>query len=66
MWGNKKPDRPQGADPEPKNLQANQPPKQAPASWEGTSKKRSDAMRPPGSDSGRRNVLAGVEPARER
>ncbi len=48
MWGNKKPDRPQGAGSEPKNLQTNQPPKPAPASWEGTPKKRSDAMRPTG------------------
>lgn len=48
MWGNKKPDRPQGADPEPKNLQTNQPLKPAPPSWEGTPKKRSDAMRPTG------------------
>src|SRR3977135_1371482 len=46
MWGNKKPDRPQGAGSEPKNLQTNQPPKQAPESWEGTPKKRSDAIHP--------------------
>src|SRR3989441_11617638 len=48
MWGNKKPDRPQGAGSEPKNLQTNQAPKQAPGSWEGTPKKRSDAMHPTG------------------
>jgi len=33
MWGNKKPETPQGADPEPKNMQTNQPPKSAPESW---------------------------------
>jgi len=48
MWSNKKPDRPQGAGSEPKNLQTNQAPKQAPGSWEGTPKKRSDAMHPTG------------------
>lgn len=48
MWGNKKPDTPQAADQEPKNLQTNQPPKPAPASWEGTTKMSKDAMRPTG------------------
>jgi hypothetical protein len=38
MWGNKKPETPQGADPEPKNVQTNQPRKSAPESWEGTTK----------------------------
>ncbi len=33
MWGNKKPETPQGADAEPKNMQTNQPPKSAPESW---------------------------------
>jgi cytoskeletal protein CcmA (bactofilin family) len=48
MWRNKKPDTPQGADPEPKNLQANQPLKPAPASWEGTTKINKDVVRPAG------------------
>ncbi len=46
MWGNKKPDTPQAADPEPKNLQTNQPPKPAPAYLEGTTKMNKDVMRP--------------------
>ncbi len=46
MWGNKKPDMPQAADPEPKNLQLNQPPKHAPASLEGTTKMNKDVRRP--------------------
>src|SRR5713226_10599575 len=48
MWGNKKSHTPQSADPEPKNLQANQPPKPAPAFWEGTTKMNKDVMRPAG------------------
>ncbi len=48
MWRNKKPVTPQAADPEPKNWQANQPPKPAPASWEGTTKMNKDVMRPAG------------------
>jgi len=48
MWGNKKPDTPQAAQPEPKNLQSNQPPKPAPATWEGTTAMSTDAMRPLG------------------
>ena len=46
MWLNKKSHTPQAADPEPKNWQTNQPPKPAPAPWEGTSKMNKDAMRP--------------------
>ncbi len=38
MWAKKKSDAPQAADPEPKNLQANQPPKPFLASWQGTTK----------------------------
>ena len=45
MWGNKKPNTPQAAASEPNNLQTNQPPKPALSSWEGTTKKSTDAMR---------------------
>ncbi|SRR6266852_2939886 len=48
MWRNKKPDTPQGVDPEPKNLQTNRPLKPAPASWEGTTKMNNDVVRPAG------------------
>ena len=53
MWGNKKPETPQAADPEPKNVQTNQPPKPAPASWEGTTKMNRDVMRPAGATTDR-------------
>ena len=46
MWRNKKPDTPLAADPEPKNVQMNQPAKPAPAPWEGTPKMKKDVMRP--------------------
>jgi cytoskeletal protein CcmA (bactofilin family) len=46
MWSSKKPDSPQTAQPEPKNLTTNQPPKPAPATWEGTNSMSTDAMRP--------------------
>ncbi len=59
MWGNKKPDTPQAADPEPKNVQTNQPPKPAPASWEGTTKMSKDAMRPTGATSDRATAWLG-------
>ena len=45
MWRNKKPDAPQGVDPEPKNLQTNQPLKPAPASREGITNTGRDAAR---------------------
>jgi cytoskeletal protein CcmA (bactofilin family) len=48
MWGKKKPDTTQAADPEPTNLQTNQPPKPASASWEGITKMNQDVMRPGG------------------
>jgi cytoskeletal protein CcmA (bactofilin family) len=48
MWGNKKSHTPQAVDPQPTNLQMNQPPKPAPASREGTTKMDSDVMRPAG------------------
>lgn len=59
MWRNKKPDTPQGADPEPKNLQANQPLKPAPASWEGTTKMNKDVVRPPGATPDRATARLG-------
>ena len=45
MWGKKKPDTRQAADPGPTNLQTNQPPKPASAAWEGTTKMNKDVMR---------------------
>jgi hypothetical protein len=48
MWGKKKPDTRQAADPGPTNLQTNQPPKPATAAWEGTTKMNKDVMRPAG------------------
>jgi cytoskeletal protein CcmA (bactofilin family) len=48
MWDKKKPDTTQAADPEPTNLQTNQPPKPASASWEGITKMNQDVMRPGG------------------
>jgi cytoskeletal protein CcmA (bactofilin family) len=38
MWGSKKPDEPQAAKPEPKNLQANQPSGPPPTTLEGTTR----------------------------
>src|SRR6202011_6160870 len=46
MWGNKKPDTPQAAQPEPVNPIINQPPKPAPASWEEKPAMSTDSMRP--------------------
>ena|SRR6202795_3144496 len=46
MWGNKKPNTPQGAAPEPNNLQTNQPPKPAPATWEEKTAMSTDRLRP--------------------
>ena len=48
MWDKKKPDTTQAADPEPTNLQTNQPPKPASASWERITKLNQDVMRPGG------------------
>ncbi len=59
MWGNKKPDTPQAADPEPKNVQMNQPPKPAPESWEGTTKMNKDVMRPAGATADRATARLG-------
>src|SRR6266436_6969852 len=59
MWGNKKPETPQGPDPEPKNVQTNQPPKSAPESWEGTTKMNKDVMRPAGATADRATARLG-------
>jgi hypothetical protein len=48
MWGSKKPDGRQTAKPEPKNLQANQPPGPAVASLQGTTQRNKEAARPTG------------------
>jgi hypothetical protein len=65
MWRNKKLDTPQGADPEPKNLQTNQPPKPAPGSWEGITRTGKDAVGPTGAMAGR-DCTAWIEPECER
>src|SRR5260370_33746550 len=59
MWSNKKPETPQAVGPEPKNVQMNQPPKPAPASWEGTTKMSKDAMRPAGATADRAKARLG-------
>jgi cytoskeletal protein CcmA (bactofilin family) len=48
MWSKKKPDATQAADPESTSLQTNQPPKLATASWEGTTNKGKEVVRPAG------------------
>jgi cytoskeletal protein CcmA (bactofilin family) len=48
MWSKKKSDTTQTAGPEPTNLQTNQLPKPASASWEGTTKTNEDVTRPAG------------------
>jgi len=66
MWGNaKKPETPQVAQPEPKNfatnqLNQNQPPKHAPATWEGTTAMSTDAMRPLGATGDRATARLGA------
>src|SRR6202171_4098285 len=60
MWSNKKPDTPpQVAQPEPKNSTLNQPPKPAPATWEGTTAMSTDAMRPLGATADRATARLG-------
>jgi cytoskeletal protein CcmA (bactofilin family) len=59
MWGNKKPDTPQAAQPEQRNLQSNQPPKSAPAAWEGKPAMSTDAMRPLGATADRASARLG-------
>jgi len=59
MWGPKKPDTPQGGQPESKNFSTNQPPKSAPATWEGTTAMSTDAMRPLGATADRSTARLG-------
>ena len=60
MWSNKKPETPQGAQTEAKNLTANQVPKHAPATWEGTTAMSTDAMRPLGATADRATARLGA------
>jgi cytoskeletal protein CcmA (bactofilin family) len=60
MWGNpKKPEAPQAAQPEQKNIPTNQPPKSSPATWEGTKAMSTDAMRPLGATADRATARLG-------
>lgn len=63
MWGNKKPDTPQPAQPEPKsevkNFPNNPPPKPSAATWEGTTAMSTDAMRPLGATADRATARLG-------
>jgi cytoskeletal protein CcmA (bactofilin family) len=59
MWSNKRPDAPQAAHPESKNLNSNEPPRPAPATWEGTTAMSTDAMRPLGSTGDRAGARLG-------
>jgi cytoskeletal protein CcmA (bactofilin family) len=59
MWGNKKPDTPPAAQPEPKNLPVNPPPKTSAATWEGTTAMSTDAMRPLGATADRATARLG-------
>jgi len=60
MWGNKKPETPQSALPEPKNFPTNQPPKPAPATWEDKPAMSTDAMRPLGATADRATARLGA------
>jgi cytoskeletal protein CcmA (bactofilin family) len=61
MWGNKRPDTPQPAQPEQnqKNFPVNPPPKPAAATWEGTTTMSTDAMRPMGATADRSTARLG-------
>jgi cytoskeletal protein CcmA (bactofilin family) len=59
MWSNKKPDTPQAAQPEPKNIPMNPPPKTSAATWEGTTAMSTDAMRPLGATADRATARLG-------
>jgi len=60
MWGNKKPDTQQPAQPEIKNFPVNNPPpKPAAATWEGTTAMSTDAMRPMGATADRSTARLG-------
>jgi cytoskeletal protein CcmA (bactofilin family) len=59
MWGNKKPDTPESAQPESKSFPANPPHKPAAATWEGTTSMSTDAMRPLGATADRASARLG-------
>lgn len=59
MWGNKKPETPQGAQPEPRNFNDHQTPKPAPATWEEKPAMSTDAMRPLGATADRATARLG-------
>jgi cytoskeletal protein CcmA (bactofilin family) len=60
MWGNKKPDAPQTGQPDPRDLQSNQPPKPASATWEDKPAMSTDAMRPLGATADRATARLGA------
>jgi len=60
MWGNKKPETPQAAQPEQKISQSNQAPKPAPATWEGKTAMSTDALRPLGATADRATARLGA------
>jgi len=60
MWGNKKPDSPQAAQPEQKNFTTNQSSKSAPATWEDKPAMSTDAMRPLGATADRATARLGA------
>jgi cytoskeletal protein CcmA (bactofilin family) len=60
MWGNKKPDTPQAAQPEQKNFTTNQSSKSAPATWEDKPAMSTDAMRPLGATADRATARLGA------
>jgi cytoskeletal protein CcmA (bactofilin family) len=59
MWGNKKPDTPPPAQPEPTNPIHNQPPQPATASWEEKPAMSTDALRPLGTTGDRASARLG-------
>jgi cytoskeletal protein CcmA (bactofilin family) len=59
MWGNKKPDTPQPAQPEPTSPIHNQPPIPASASWEEKPAMSTDALRPLGTPGDRASARLG-------
>jgi cytoskeletal protein CcmA (bactofilin family) len=59
MWGNKKPDTPQVAQPEPKKFPVNPPPTPTAATWEGINSMTTDAMRPLGATADRSTARLG-------
>lgn len=59
MWDKKRPETPQSAQPEPRNQFTNQPPKPAPATWEGTNAMSTDSMRPLGATADRATARLG-------